>query len=243
MNLWLVIPAFRRYDVTAIAFPQLAWTLNLLTHGYDIEAHAVVIADDENADIARQWGFDVLDRPNQPLGRKWNDGYEYACTIGEADYVVPCGTDDWIDPDYLAMLPEPGQVRCPRRSTTVREDGQQLAHITVGYEGGDGIRILPASLLESSRYRPADDDRDRAIDTSVWRTLKAHHRGVEFVYSDDPLHVVQFQSHSPQLNTYRALTSGFAHTVSDDPWGVLRSRFPGVFVDAAEAMYEGRRDA
>lgn len=238
-SLWLIIPAYQRYDVSAVTFPQLAWAGNELILKHDISARVVVVANDENLDIARMYGFVTLERLNGPLGRKWNDGYEYACRNG-ADYVAPCGTDDWLDPDYLAQLPDTNQVRASRESSVVNEDGTRLATIRIGYPGGDGIRIIPTTLLKACGYRPAADHKRRAIDTSVWMTLNQTER-YEFVYSADPLSIVEFKSSENQLNSYGELARGF-ESVEHEPWGLLRGRYPGVFVDAAEAMYAGRRN-
>lgn len=238
-SLWLIIPAFRRYDITRISLPQLRWACDELGRRHAIDATAVVIADDRNLDIAHEHGFARLEKPNQPLGKKWNDGYEFACKNG-ADYVVPCGTDDWLDPDYLAQLPGARTVRASRESTTVREDGKKLAAIRVDYDGGDGIRIIPTDMLKGCNYRPADDAKERAIDTSIWMTLNRTQRGYEFVYARDPLNIVQFQSRAPQLNTYSMLVKRFEHAEHDNPWEILAGRYPQRFVDAARELYQAR---
>ena len=239
-SLWLIIPAYERYDVTRVALPEIAWACKELQSRHGIEATALVIADDDNLSIAREYGLQTLRRANSPLGCKWNNGYEYACRNG-ADYVAPCGTDDWLDPDYLAQLPEWNQIRASRASSVVNEDGTRLATISIGYEGGDGIRIIPVGLLEACGYRPAADHRERAIDTSVWMTLNRTER-YSFVYSDDPLAIVEFKSPTNQLNSYESCAGGFPSVRHADPWGMLRGRYPGEFVDAAEAMYRSRHD-
>lgn len=239
-SLWLIIPAYRRYDVTRASFPQLRWSLDQLKTRHGIDGHAVVVADDHNLVYATGNGFDTLEAANEPLGRKWNDGYQYAAEHG-ADYLVPCGTDDWIDPDYLALLPGPNDIRASRWATAVSEDGRELIHFNVNYTGGDGIRILPRRLLEPCRFRPAEEDRARAIDTSVFRTVTRTCRGFRFVYAiDDPLSIVQFQSHGLQLNPYAALKKRFPHQAHTDVWERLGARYEARFVAAAQRMYAAR---
>lgn len=238
-SLWLIIPAFRRYDVSAVSFPQLARCLEELPH-LGVTGRAIVIGDDRNLDLAAQHGFDTLRQTNDPLARKWNDGYEYAAEHG-ADYFVPCGTDDWLDPNYLANLPtRDTQIKASRWATSVREDGRKLLQFRVDYDGGDGIRIIPRKLLERCRFRPAEEHRKRAIDTSVWRTLQRTTAGFEFVYAEDPLNIVQFQSVTPQLNQYAALKKRFRNRELDRPFDVLRSRYPADLVALAEEMYLNR---
>jgi hypothetical protein len=233
-SLWLIVPAFRRYSVTAVSFPQLRRSLEAL-EGWDIAGHCVIIGDDRNINLAREHGFHTVRQVNQPLARKWNDGYQYAAQHG-ADYFVPCGTDDWLDPAYLAQLPGDNEVRASRWATSIREDGRKALQFFVDYEGGDGIRIIPRKLLEPCRFRPAEEHRQRAIDTSVWRTLRRTTR-FQFVYSTDPLNIVQFQSETPQLNTYAALRKRFKHHELDDPFALLRTRYPDDLVTLAEGMY------
>lgn len=237
-SLWLIVPAYRRYDVTKLAFPQLARCLDAL-EGFGITGRAIVVGDDANLDTARKYGFHTLRQVNDPLARKWNDGYQYAAEH-DADYFVPCGTDDWLDPAYLAQLPADNQIRASRWATSIREDGRKLLQFHVDYEGGDGIRIIPRRLLEGCRFRPAEEHRRRAIDTSVWRTLQRTARGFHFVYSDDPLNIVQFQSVAPQLNAYDALKKRFRNRELDAPFDILRSRYPADLVAQAEERYRSR---
>src|SRR5688572_4958165 len=95
-SLCFVVPAYRRFDLTRACLRQLLRTCEALVEmGY--EADAVVIGDDENIDVANLLGFVTIRRENRPLGRKFNDGIEYAASpefLG-ADVVCPIGTDNW----------------------------------------------------------------------------------------------------------------------------------------------------
>jgi hypothetical protein len=64
--------------------------------------------------------------------------------------------------------------------------------------------------------------------------------GYEFVYSRDPLSIVQFQSHMPQLNSYRALVDRFRGERHANVWEILSSRYPDALVEGAMAMYMDR---
>ena len=106
MSMWFVTPAWQRYELTAVCLRQRQWVIEQLAdHG--IEARCVVVADDENLDIARALGFDVVEQRNdRGLGRKFNDGYEHAARAG-ATWIVPIGSDSWIDPRYFLPAPAP----------------------------------------------------------------------------------------------------------------------------------------
>lgn len=91
-SLWFCVPAFGRYNLTAICLRQLRRTCDLLEHD-GIHATAVVIADDENLDSARELGFATVRRDNRFTSRKFDDGIQLALDPDynphPADYVVP----------------------------------------------------------------------------------------------------------------------------------------------------------
>src|SRR5574337_351116 len=129
-SLWFVVPAAGRSAMAAACLRQLQRTCATLVAA-GVRASAVVVADDENLDVADELGFGTVRRGNRPLGRKWNDGYQLAGEAG-VDFVVPFGSDDWIDPAAIlaAPLPGPDEIRCFRRSAVVREDGRRLAELS-----------------------------------------------------------------------------------------------------------------
>lgn len=117
LNLWLVSPAWRRLDVTRLALAERRWLCDELT-SRGLTARGVIVADDENLDLAAEYGFHGLEFPNdRGLGAKFNAGYRYALERG-ADYVVHIGSDDWVHPDFLDPLPIPdvGQGQKPMPS-------------------------------------------------------------------------------------------------------------------------------
>lgn len=234
-SLCFIVPAYGRLDLTRVCLRQLARTCETLT-GAGIEASAVVIADDENLDVACELGFGTVRRDNRPLGRKWNDGFELAGLAG-ADYMIPCGSDDWIDPAFILSgdLPAPDTVRCARRSAIVNETGTRLAHLRIPYDGGDGIRIIPRQLLQPFGFRPAVEDAPRAIDTSVLTRLRPR-----LAYHDlHPLQVVDFKSRE-QLNSYRDCLTFLDGDESADPFGDLAAYYPAEAVGEMRTLYERR---
>lgn len=238
MNVWIVIPAHGREPVSRVAFAGIRWTLDQLdTRG--ITAEALVIADDGNIAIAAEHGLRTLRAPNSPLGRKWNDGYEHACQSG-ASHVMPCGSDDWIHPDFVATMLEhsqPDAVTVCRLSSAVSPDGRELASIRVPYEGGDGVRLFPVNLLKAVNYRPAAEKRDRAIDGSVQDRLAKRGRLV-WAYSRDLGHwqIVDFKTQH-NLTAYDRLRDAYAERVDRNPWPALERHYPSDLVQAARRLY------
>lgn len=243
-SLWFIVPAHGRVEVAAVCLRQLRRTCDTLTEN-GILASAVVIADDDNLGVARDLGFATVERENRPLGRKWNDGYELAGAAG-VDYVVPFGSDDWIDPRAIlaAPLPGPREVRCFLRSAVVREDGRRLARLHVLYGSGDGlqgdgVRIIPTSLLEPCGFRPAEEDRDRAIDTSVWRTLARLGAPPRYTYFDlHPLQVIDWKSGGGwQLNSYADCLRFCEGPELHDPFVAVAEFYPDESVEEMRALY------
>jgi hypothetical protein len=237
--IWFVIPAHGRLEKTAACLRQLKRTCETLKDDYGLTASAVVVADDENLDVARDLGFAALSRDNEPLGRKWNDGYQYACWNGEADYVVPLGSDDWIDPVILTDLPGPGEIRCHRLSAIVREDGERISPLKIWYDGGDGVRIFPRQVLERVKFRPAEDSRNRAIDTSIMHNLRRFNHGnlPPLRYFDASYwQIVDWKTPGDQLNAYHACYA-YQCEPERDTWETLKDRYPADALDEMRSVY------
>src|SRR4051794_2342619 len=99
-SLFFIVPAAGRESLARVCLRQLRRTCDAL-QAEGIDANAVVIADDRNLRTATELGFGTVRRDNHFLARKFNDGIQLACDpqINErpVDYVVPCGSDDWVD--------------------------------------------------------------------------------------------------------------------------------------------------
>jgi glycosyltransferase involved in cell wall biosynthesis len=238
-TLCFVVPAHGRGEKTRACLRQLVRTCDAIgEHG--IRATAVVVACDRNLSVARQLGLETVRAANRPLGRRWNDGYEYAGRVLKADVVCPLGSDDWLDPVlFTSDFPAADELRCCRQSAVVSEDGLRLTRLVVGYEGGDGVRAMGRRLLERLGYRPAEDERDRAIDTSILRRLhQMHGRRLKLRYFDvHPEQIVDWKTAGDQLNTYDACREGFARGRELDPWRALARFYPREALDDMRAVY------
>ena len=235
MRLWFVVPAAGRIDLSRICLRQLRRTCDaLVEHG--ILATAVVIAEDENLDTADELGFGTIRRDNRFLARKYNDGIQLACDPSvnprPADYAVPMGSDDWIDYRILLRPPPRDAVLGFRHVAFVDESGRELTETELRYEGGVGIRVYPRALLEPSGYRPADEDRKRACDTSILYNAKrnyrrVHQRDFRVLYGDrHARQIVDWKSHGVQLNAYSTVAHRHRGAVAGDPFQMLEGLYP-----------------
>ena len=239
IRLVFCVPAFGRYRMAEACLRGLARTCEDLGD-YGIAATAFVVADDRNLETAEALGFGTVRRENMPLGRKFNDAIEAAYRVG-ADFVVPFGTDDLVDAAALAaVLPGPGEIKAFTRSSVVNEDGTRLARLHLKYPGGDGVRVFPIGLFEPLAFRPADEDKPRAIDTSIYTRLKTR-TGAEprFVYADlHDFQVVDFKTSGEQLNPYEPCLSHIVGDELDDPFRVLADFYDEDVLQQIMAAYD-----
>jgi hypothetical protein len=124
-----------------------------------IDAACVVIADDANLELAREFGFGTIQRANDFLGARWNDGYQFAGEEG-VDFIVPIGSDSWVHPSYFKDLPEPkgNTILTSRYYALVNEQGSRLARLEIRGSDGVGPHVVPTKLIQGSGYRPVRED-------------------------------------------------------------------------------------
>jgi hypothetical protein len=222
VSIWFVTPAWRRYALSAVCFEQRRRVIETLAAA-GVEAHCVVIADDANLDIARSCGFEVVERDNRYLGRKFNDGMEYAGTHG-ATWIVPIGSDSWIDPAYLLPLPEPGETRTSPLYTVVMAN--RLAELRVKDGRGAGPFMIHRDLLAPCGFRPSKDDLPRGIDTATLRGIRA--KGGVIEWRERNLHAYQYVGFrgKPTLSSYGYLKGHHGVRERLNPWAVLTAHYP-----------------
>jgi hypothetical protein len=252
-SLWFIVPVHGRLPLASICLKQLARTCDQLAE-QGIDATACIVGDLENlAELRKRTGglvglpgdpgrFASYVRDNQFTSRKFNDGIQAALdqkfNQRPADYVVPCGSDDWVHPGLFTDLPDAVSVFGFQRISFVREDGSELTVRDLRYDGGSGIRIFPRKVMERLGFRPADEDRKRGCDTSILRNLQhASHQAqkhLRIVHRDvDPRFIVDWKSRSQQLNSYRDVSQHRA-LETGDPWEMLDGVYP------ADALREMR---
>lgn len=227
MTIWFVTPAWERFELTRVVLEQRRRAVDELD-AQGVAARCVVIADDENADTAEEFGFDALRRPNYELARRFNDGIQYAALNG-AEWIVPIGSDSFLDPAYLLPLPAPHVMRSSHLYAVAEPD--RLGHLRVRQGAGVGPYMIPADVLPRTK-RPAKDWLRRGVDASTLRGLRRTYR-IEMV-DLHPLQYVGFRSH-PQMNSYDKLYRRLGVAEERDVAGALGRHYPADLVDRALA--------
>jgi hypothetical protein len=244
-SLWFVVPVHGRLRLARICLQQLRRTCDaLLAEG--IAATAVVVTDRlslQQLDVDAL-GFASAERDNTYLSVKFNDGIQLATdpafNPSPAEFVVPCGSDDWVDHRlFLEPLPEPNTIVGFQTISFVREDGAEIATSFLDYQGGAGIRIIPRELVAPLGYRPADEDRKRGCDTSILRNLRVHHGDALRVehWHLHPRQIVDWKTPAANLNGYSAVA--MSQRVGDvgDPFEELAGIYPDEALEAMRAYY------
>lgn len=219
----------------------------------------MIVADDENLDIAAEFGFSTWEQSNDQLGRKFNDGLEFACRYLDADLVVLIGSDDWMHVDLFDRLPrehwEPDLSTIDQAITWSDAPeaitGREIALVDLEHgrlrrcrsRGRSGVIpwIFPRAALEPSGFRPIRDELNIGIDGSLMAGLGCR---PEWVFVDPhDLCRVDFKS-DVNLNSYDKITGSIGYgPVCLDPWAVLARAYPRYLVEMARDTSAGMREA
>lgn len=237
-----VTPAYQRYQLSAICFDQRVRAIEKLARA-GIKAQQVVIADDENLLLASERDFYTVERDNQWLGRRFNDGYELAGRVG-ATHVFPIGSDSWCDPQWIidaALKMADDVVVASRHYTRFDTDGRKRQQLWVPVLQGVSY-VLPVKMLEACGYRPCQDEIARGCDGATWDTIR---RTSSFKMEWSESHAYEtpsFESH-PQITKFKKLGMRWGKGLEegDHVLSVLRGHFDGDLVDRIEEFYRQRR--
>jgi hypothetical protein len=240
-----IVPVHGRLPLARICLRQLRRTCDALYED-GVNASAVIVSDHdtlEELDVAGlKFGWVIRD--NDYTSAKFNDGIQLATdpryNPNPADYVVPCGSDDWLDHRlFTEPLPPPNEIFGFQHMSFVREDGQEICSPRIGYAGGSGIRIIPRQLLEPLGYRPADEDRRRGCDTSILANIRQANPGLEVRHWH--LHtrqIVDWKTPGIQLNSYKEVTAIHGADSPADPFEELAPFYPAEALEEMRSYYE-----
>lgn len=249
MQIWLCSPAWRRYPVTNLALMQRRWLCDrLAARGW--QANSVIVADDENLDIAQQYGFDTVEMGNDDLGERFNAGYRHAAAQG-ADIFVHIGSDDWVHPDVFDILDRVDLADEPVPDLSVSgwavwRPAPQAAGMTslflvdlprrmarkchVNGRFGCIPWLIPRKALEPSGFSPISAGLTRGIDGAL-------------VFGMNPRPNWIFQESQPEwcvdwktdvnVTPYKGVAAALGVGDEVEPWDALMRFYPGWLVKEA----------
>jgi hypothetical protein len=197
------------------------------------------------------------------LGAKVNDGMEYACREGGADFVSYIGSDDWALASWFVTMPPAAHIKTSRWVAFVAPGGNRLIVREVPGSVGNAPWIIPRPLLANANFRPVLDRKMSGIDGSIRDGLMAANRdldvsrsgadtaaerrrvaraslAVRFLHDPgDELRFVDFKGSREQITSYSLALSKPRRLVYDepDPWSTLATRYPADLVGRMEKFY------
>lgn len=250
MNIWLVSPAWRRFSITRLALAERRWLCDeLAARGH--RANSVIVADDDNLDVAAEFGFPTVEMDNSDLGRRFNAGYRFAADQG-CELFVHIGSDDWLHPDALnildevdlekapAPIPTPGnavvwrrtpQLVAQRRILLVDLARQQSQRCFVHSKYGCIPWLIPRSVMQAARFAPIAAGHMRGIDGALVRGLKTR---PNWLFQDAPDEwCVDFKTET-NVTPYKGVASNLGVGDEEPPWLMLSDFYPDWLVEAAK---------
>lgn len=168
MKLTAPIPVFGRFPLVRMTISRLkAQGVIPIVLGHEREA----------MDIAQQMDVEFISIDNNPLGNKWNKGFQ-ASKNYQADGVMFMGSSDWCSDDYVdsvrlhlqhyGML---GMLGCHFADVA---ESIRLVHwkgypIGQRYQEPIGIgRVLRADFLNQIQWSPFNQALNSGLDWSMW---------------------------------------------------------------------------
>jgi len=226
---WIVSPAWQRFAVTELVLQEWNWLRHeLAPRGWEV--HAVLVADDDNLDLARAHGFDGLEHPNDTMGKKWNAGFSYAASEG-ADVFVYAGSDDWLHPSAFDEVPD-GIVAFRSLDFVDLESGV-LQHATLNDQLGTLPWLISRSALAGSNFQPMPPTTQRGSERALAFGLG---------YAT-PLKIrdcsvcVDFKTRD-SVSPYAGVRNSTGDGVERLAWPELAERFPAHLVERARLLSE-----
>jgi hypothetical protein len=241
MHVGFVTPAYGRFPVTRLALAQRRLLVDdLAVRG--VTADCVIVADDDNLDVAREFGFETLERPNV-LGLKVNDGIEFVCERG-ADWVCFAGSDNWLHPDLFPPLKRrdvPAAVMSGTSLAVVDLERQRMLNVLTSRTArrpryGAPPWLIPRALLEPCTFRPVPDDRRSGMEMLMVLGMGSP----AFVF-DDPSPYARVDFKSSESMTSFAAFEHLASSVDLDPWATLEGWYPAELVEMARETSDSMR--
>lgn len=226
--------AWGRPHITRLVLRQRQRLCEGLASG-GIQARMLIVADDENLDVAREHGAETLEHPNSPLGKKCSAGLKAAAEI--ADYVCWVGSDDWIHPDVFKPLRQERSkpvIVTGRRLAIVDMAAGRLQRLESPSKYGAIPWLIDSRLLRSPRTpNLMQPDLQRGLDGGLIRGLRLARIDWQWVF-DDPhdFRCVDFKTEA-NITPYAGLAKNLGVGAPENAWDALTGWFPADLIDDA----------
>lgn len=184
---------------------------------------AVVVADDENLELARQFNFRAVECPNDRMGVKWNAGFMAART---ADFSVLIGSDDWLHPDAFGDMATDAITAADSIDFVDLERGV-LQHARAA---ASIPWFIPRALLQPSDFAPMPPHMQRGTEPILLHALGRP----PVVHRAGPP-AVDFKT-AENVGAYAGVRNSIGDGVEHDAWAFLATTYPAPLVELARSL-------
>lgn len=202
----------------------------------------ILMVGDSNIErgIANKTGCMYIQRPNKPLGNKWQEAVYYAKTL-DPDALMICGSDSWLSYKWCEIaLPfvlydnqdlvginmfhackvYPNEkVRIIRRAYKDRRKNIPM---------GSG-RIFSKKILDKANWHIFPKNKNRAMDINSYRKVKELKGNIKIIESED-MKILTIKSTWESINSWEKYVKSKRNKVLPDiknPKAWLAKEFPG----------------
>lgn len=239
--------AWQRFDVTRLVLEQRQrMCVELAARGVD--AGMLIVADDENLEIAAEYGSETVEAPNKPLGAKWNAGLHHAAEM--FDWICWVGSDDWIHPSVFDPIidtapAERAQIYSGRRLAIVDLRAGRLQRLESPSPFGAIPWLLDARLIRNAirrqngtRIGPLKPNENRGLDGALIRGIRLGRVNFSWDFSDQSdFRCVDFKTRT-NITPFEGLARNLGVGDPEPAWTTLADHFPADLVAKAAALSE-----
>lgn len=180
----LVTPAWKRYQISEIIF----FNFNKIKKEFNNKFNLIpiIISDDDNANIAKNYNFITKKTPNQFLGRKFNDGYQLAVEL-KADIIIPVGSDSLITGDIILSginMLQNNQICFSTKHSMINEEITKIGCVNTAKQNKDinkgALWMYSKDMIINCKNRPCKDDINKSCDRSTIDSIIKYNKDINF---------------------------------------------------------------
>lgn len=227
----LVTAAWGRYQITDLVLRQWRNASGTLA-SRGITVNAVLVADDDNLEIATRHGFDTVELGNSDVGAKFNAGFARALAH-QPDHVVHIGSDDWIHPDFFTVVPNQRSILTGSLIQVVDVPTGRMRAASIDTAVGAIPWVIPAWMIARADGNVIEPGLQKGFDGALIRGLTRAVGSPPSWQFHDPNEFARVGFSIPSVNITPFDALKREQTGPDLTLEALRGFYPDSLIDAA----------
>jgi hypothetical protein len=180
----LVTPAWKRYHISEIIFFNFDKIKKEFNNKFNLIP--IIISDDDNVNIAKNYNFITKKTSNQFLGKKFNDGYQLAVEL-KADVIIPVGSDSLITGDIILSginMFQDNQICFSTKHSMINEEITKIGCVNTAKKNKDinkgALWMYSKDMIVNCKNRPCKDDINKLCDRSTIDSILKYNKDINF---------------------------------------------------------------